>query len=122
MFQSEQKHRDPKRQHTHVSSRNSQGQLIKVETIQNRLRDMQNELEHDWGLCMPTKLEKARHIKRWQDNSDTLKPEVHHHIAENQKNPLYLHAWQAEHHGDPAVEVRHKHNLIHCKPITPLSD
>ncbi|KAH8093841.1 hypothetical protein BXZ70DRAFT_897117 [Cristinia sonorae] len=99
---SEQRHREPKAQHIRVSARNPQQQLIKVETIQNRLRQMQQELERDHGVVVPTNLPATKRVKRRTD-APRIQAEEHHHIAENDHTPLYLREWQTEHSNDPAI-------------------
>lgn len=84
--------------------------MIKVETIQNRLRDMEHELARDHGfrICNNIPLmDNAAVTGRQPPNAgEAIKPEEHHKMATNQKDPLYLNFWLAEHAEDPATKVR----------------
>ncbi|THH16116.1 hypothetical protein EUX98_g9355 [Antrodiella citrinella] len=102
----EQRHREPKRQKTRVSDKNADAQMIKVETIQNRLRDIQYELARDYGFRVRNHIPMFVTAKEPGDveNSDIVKPEDHHKMAKSEKDPLYVRYWLADHASDPATE------------------
>ena len=86
--------------------------MIKVDSLENRLRDMERELTRDYGFRIINHVpfmdtgEASTAPAQKNADEDSIRPDEHHKIAKNHREVIHMQYWAMSCPDDPAVQVR----------------